>query len=205
MNKKLVVICGNIGVGKTTLASKIEHHLDWYVGYESVYDNPYLIDFYNDMGKWAYHLQLYFLGHRAEQHTIAYENERHAVLDRSIYEDGYVFANALYYSGKITDRDYHSYMKLFNYFIETLPHPNLLIFVKSSLGTILKRIKMRAQKFDQDLSIEYLQYIDDQYKIWINNFFLCPVLVVDSDQCNYLDDDDDFLSIVHKMNLGLGL
>lgn len=199
------MISGNLGVGKTTLARKIGCHLNWHVGYESVHDNPYLVDFYNDMEKWAYHLQLYFLGHRAEQHTIAYESEKHAVLDRSIYEDGYIFANALYCSGKIADRDYHSYMKLFNYFIKTLPTPDLLVFVKSSLDTIIKRIEIRAQKFDQNLSIEYLQYIDNKYKDWIDNFSLCPILTVDSDKCNYLDNNSDFLSIIKKINLWLDL
>lgn len=203
MNKKLVVIGGNLGVGKTTLANKIGHYLDWHVGYESVSDNPYLVDFYKDMEKWSYHLQVYFLGHRAEHHLIAYNNTKNSILDRSIYEDGYIFAPSLYDTGRITKRDYNSYMTLFRYIINTLPSPHLLIYVKASLKTILTRIKHRAQHFDQNLSSEYLQMIDHYYENWINNFSLCPVINLDSDQCDFVNNENSFLSIINQINLVL--
>jgi deoxyadenosine/deoxycytidine kinase len=204
MNKKLVIIGGNLGVGKTTLANKLGQHLDWHVGYESVSDNPYLVDFYNDMQKWSYHLQVYFLGHRAEQHLISYNNHKHSILDRSIYEDGYIFATYLYHSGRISERDYNSYMALFRYVISTLPTPHLLIYVKASIVTILKRIKHRAQQFDKGLSSEYLQMINNYYEKWINNFALCPIITIDSEEYDLLNNENDLLSIIQQIKFKLG-
>jgi len=205
MNKKLIVIGGNLGVGKTTLANKIGQHLNWHVGFESVSDNPYLVDFYNNMEMWAYHLQVYFLGHRAEQHLIAYNNYNQSILDRSIYEDGYIFATSLYHSGRIAKRDYYSYMTLFKYIINSLPTPHLLIYVKASIITISDRIKHRAQQFDKDLSSEYLQMINNYYENWINSFSLCPIITIDSDEYDFLNNENDLLSIIQQVKLKLEL
>lgn len=203
MNKKLVVISGNLGVGKTTLAKIIGDRLGWFIGYESVTDNPYLADFYNEMDIWAFHLQVYFLGQRAKQHNIAINDPRNAILDRSIYEDGYIFASSLYQSGKITKREYDSYITLFEYVISTLPSPHLLIYLKASLETILTRIKRRAQVFDQNLSTSYLQMINNYYNEWIGSFSLCPIIVIDSDELDYFNNETDLLAIIQKINLNL--
>jgi deoxyadenosine/deoxycytidine kinase len=203
MNKKLIVIAGNLAVGKTTLADKIGDYLNWYIAHESVHDNPYLTDFYKDMNSWAYHLQVYFLGHRSNQHMKAYNHFKNAIVDRSIYEDGQIFAPALFHSGKISQRDYDSYMALFDFITRTIPTPHLLLYVKSSMESILSRIKSRGQDFDKNLTREYLEMINLYYTKWINNFSLCPILIVDSDKYNYLENNTDLLIIIQQIKSAL--
>ncbi len=132
MTKHLVVVAGNIGVGKTSLTERIGSRLGWWTGYESVSDNPYLADFYSDMRVWSFHLQVFFLGHRAEQYLEAVRDQRSAILDRSIFEDFYIFARALHHMGDLAERDYLAYRRLFEIVVHGLPRPNLLIYLKAS-------------------------------------------------------------------------
>lgn len=196
MKKNLILIAGNLGAGKTTLAKQIGQKLNWYIGYESVSDNPYLPDFYSDMKTWSFHLQVYFLGQRLKQHIYAYNLPQSAVLDRSIYEDAQIFANALHKAGNISDRDYNAYLAIYNYVVETLPAPNMLIYLKAPIQILSQRIKKRGQGFDQDLSIEYLEMISSFYEEWIAGFDLCPVLTIDTGDMNYADKEEDALNIV---------
>ena len=121
MTKHLVVVAGNIGVGKTSLTERIGARLGWWTGYESVADNPYLVDFYSDMHAWAFHLQIFFLGHRADQYMVAARDQRSAILDRSIYEDFYIFARALHQMGDMAERDYLAYRRLFDVVVSSTP------------------------------------------------------------------------------------
>ena len=125
MAKHLVLVAGNIGAGKTSLTERLAARLDWYAGYESVADNPYLGDFYGDMRSWSFHLQIFFLGHRAAQHRQLALDPRSAIIDRSIYEDAYIFARALHEMGNLSERDYTSYLRLYNLIVESLPPPAL--------------------------------------------------------------------------------
>ena len=127
MTKHLIVVAGNIGVGKTSLTERIGARLGWRTGYESVADNPYLADFYGDMRAWAFHLQVFFLGHRAEQYMEAARDVRSAILDRSIYEDFHIFARALHHMGDLSERDYLAYRPLYELTVDSMPRPNLLI------------------------------------------------------------------------------
>ncbi len=195
MNKKLVVLAGNLAVGKTSLATKIGESLNWYVGYESVTDNPYLVDFYADMKIWAYHLQIYFLGHRAKQHNFAYSNNGSAILDRSIYEDAYVFAKALHHNNFITLRDYNSYLSVFELIVNELPPPDLMVYLKAPTNVILERIRRRGQEFDKNLSAEYFDKITEYYDNWIPTFKLCPVLIVNSGDLDYINNEEHFLYV----------
>jgi deoxyadenosine/deoxycytidine kinase len=201
MKKKLIVIVGNLGAGKTTLAKKIGEKMNWYVGYESVVDNPYLTDFYSDMAKWSYHLQLYFLGFRAEQHKLASEYTQSSILDRSIYEDAHIFAKSLFKSGLLEERDYDSYMKLYHIVIENLPKPDLLVYVHAPIEVLKQRINQRGQKFDKDLSTEYLTMIEGAYQEWLNQFDDCPLINFDSSQLNYLDNETDFQFVLDEILL----
>lgn len=200
---KLVLVSGNLGAGKTTLAKKIGERLNWFIGYESVIDNPYLSDFYSDMNTWSYHLQIYFLGKRSNQHIIASNTSQNAILDRSIYEDSQIFAKGLYQSGNLSSRDYESYKTLFELVTKDLRPPDLLIYVQAPLQTLLKRIKTRGQEFDKNLSVEYLEMIDSLYTEWISNFNICPVLRIDSEKYNYLENDQDLNSIINQLMYSL--
>ena len=131
MPKHLILVAGNIGSGKTSLTEKIGERLGWKTAYESVVDNPYLADFYADMRQWSFHLQVFFLGHRAEQHLDMFNGSRSAIIDRSIYEDAYIFVRALHAMKNITERDYQTYWQIYNLVIKKLPPPSLLIYLKA--------------------------------------------------------------------------
>ena len=154
MAKHLVLVAGNIGVGKTTLTDRIGARLGWWTGYESVTDNPYLSDFYGDMRTWSFHLQIFFLGHRAEQYLVAARDSRSAISDRSIYEDAYIFARALNHLGNLNERDYLSYRRLFELVVNGLPRPDLLIYLKAPVPVLMERIRRRARNMETGITEE---------------------------------------------------
>src|SRR5512135_2800913 len=156
MAKHLVLVAGNIGAGKTSLTERIGARLGWWAGYESVADNPYLPDFYSDMRAWSFHLQVFFLGHRADQYLEAANDARSAILDRSIYEDFYIFARALHQMGNVAERDYLTYRRLFDLVVGTLPPPNLLIYLRPPVSVLMDRIRRRARNMETGISIDYL-------------------------------------------------
>ncbi len=163
MTKHIVVVAGNIGAGKTSLTERIGARLGWWTGYESVSDNPYLPDFYADMRTWSFHLQVFFLGHRAEQYLEAARDPRSAILDRSIYEDAYIFARALHHMGNLSERDYLAYRRLFELVVQGLPKPGLLIYLKAPASVLMERIHRRARNIETGISAEYLSLLDTFY------------------------------------------
>ena len=187
MSKHLVVVAGNIGVGKTSLTERMGDRLGWRTDFESVSDNPYLSEFYDDMRKWSFHLQVFFLGHRAEQYLIAARDSRSAILDRSIYEDSYIFARALHHLDNINERDYQSYRRLFNLIVEGLPRPDLLVYLKAPVAVLLERIEKRARGMETGITAEYLTLLDSFYDEWLANFDLCPVLTIRTDNLDYVN------------------
>ena len=186
MTKRLIVVAGNIGVGKTSLTERIGARLGWRADYESVSDNPYLPDFYADMRSWAFHLQVYFLGHRAAQYLEAANDPRSAILDRSIYEDFFIFARALFAMGNVAERDYLTYRRLFDLVVGTLPPPNLLIYLKAPVPTLMERIHRRARGMETGITAEYLSTLDSYYDEWLSAFDLCPVLTIHTDNLDYV-------------------
>ena len=187
MTKHLVVVAGNIGVGKTSLTERMGDRLGWWTGYESVADNPYLPDFYADMRAWSFHLQVFFLGHRAEQYLDASRDSRSAILDRSIYEDTYIFARALHHMGNLSERDYLAYRRLFNLVVNSLPRPDLLIYLKAPVDVLMERIIRRARGMETGISTEYLSLLDSFYDEWLGSFDLCPVLTIRTDDLDYVN------------------
>jgi deoxyadenosine/deoxycytidine kinase len=163
MTKHLVVVAGNIGAGKTSLAERIGARLGWRTGYESVADNPYLADFYGDMRAWSFHLQIFFLGHRAEQYLEAARDARSAISDRSIYEDFHIFARALHHMGDLSERDYLAYRRLFDLIVNSIPRPNLLIYLKAPVNVLMDRIRRRARNMETGITPEYLSLLDSFY------------------------------------------
>jgi deoxyadenosine/deoxycytidine kinase len=186
MTKYLVVVAGNIGAGKTSLTERIGARLGWWTGYESVSDNPYLPDFYGDMRTWSFHLQIFFLGHRAEQYLDAARDARSAILDRSIYEDAYIFARALHHMGNLSERDYLAYRRLFDIVVQGLPRPGLLVYLKAPVPVLMERIHRRARNIETGITAEYLSLLDTFYDEWLKSFDLCPVLTIRTDDLDYV-------------------
>lgn len=186
MTKYLVVVAGNIGVGKTSLTERIGSRLGWWTGYESVSDNPYLADFYGDMRAWSFHLQIFFLGHRAEQYLEAARDPRPAILDRSIFEDFYIFARALHHMGDLAERDYLAYRRLFEIVVQGLPRPNLLIHLKAPVNVLMDRIRRRARNIEIGITPDYLSLLDSFYDEWLGAFDQCPVLTIRTDDLDFV-------------------
>ena len=199
MAKRFILVAGNIGSGKTSLTERIGERLAWHTAFESVVDNPYLPDFYTSMKDWAFHLQVYFLGHRAQQHLDMYLDTRNAIIDRSIYEDAYIFARALHSMGNINERDYKTYRKVFDLIVKNLPAPSLLIYLKAPVDTLLNRINQRGRAIESSISREYLDLLDSLYEDWIGNFDLCPVLTLRTDDLDFVHEPKHFNTVVQKI------
>lgn len=186
MVKRLILVAGNIGSGKTSLTERIGERLGWCTAFESVADNPYLPDFYTDMHSWSFHLQIFFLGHRARQHLQMALDPRSGIIDRSIYEDAHIFARALHHMGNLNERDYQSYRQVFDLVVETLPPPSLLIFLKAPVPTLVERIRRRGRDIESSISPDYLALLDTFYEDWMRVFDLCPVLTIRSDDLDFV-------------------
>jgi len=186
MAGKLVLVAGNIGTGKTSLAERLGERLGWKTAYESVIDNPYLGDFYQNMDAWSFHLQVYFLGHRAQQHLELVSENQSAIADRSIYEDVKIFARALYQQGSLSERDYRSYQRVFKLIADHLPEPDLLIYLIAPPEILQKRIEERGRAIESGISLEYLTLLDSFYDEWMSTFNLCPVLKIRSDDLDFV-------------------
>ena len=199
MTKHLVVVAGNIGVGKTSLTERIGSRLGWWTGYESVADNPYLADFYADMHAWAFHLQIFFLGHRADQYLAAAHDVRSAILDRSIYEDCFIFARALHHMGDISERDYLAYRHLFDLVVNSMPRPNLLIYLKAPVNVLMDRIRRRARNMETGITPDYLTLLDSFYDDWLGTFDLCPVLTIRTDDLDFVHQQKHLDTVIERI------
>jgi deoxyadenosine/deoxycytidine kinase len=196
----LIVVAGNIGTGKTSLTERIGARLGWKTAFESVSDNPYLPDFYRDMKTWSFHLQVFFLGHRADQYLELAKEPISAILDRSIYEDAYIFARALHHMGNLTERDYKAYRKLYELVVKNLPAPDLLIYLRAPIEILMKRIQERARNIETGISAEYLTLLDSYYDDWLQNFDLCPVLTIQTDDLDFVNKPHTLDIIVERIN-----
>ena len=199
MTKHLVVVAGNIGTGKTSLTERIGSRLGWWTGYESVADNPYLSDFYADMRAWAFHLQIFFLGHRADQYLEAAHDPRSAILDRSIYEDFHIFARALHNMGNVAERDYMAYKRLFDIVLEGMPRPNLLIYLKTPVDVLMERIRRRARNMETGITPEYLFLLDSFYDEWLGAFDWCPVLTIHTDNLDFVHQPGHLDTVIARI------
>jgi deoxyadenosine/deoxycytidine kinase len=204
MGKHLVVVAGNIGVGKTALTERIGSRLGWRTDFESVADNPYLPDFYADMRAWSFHLQIYFLGHRAEQYLASARDPRTAILDRSIYEDAFIFSRALHHLGNLSERDYLAYRRLFDLVVGKLPAPNLLIYLRCPAEVLVERIRRRARSIETGISQDYLALLETFYDEWLKAFDLCPVLTIRTDDLDYVHQPAALEVVVERIQEKLG-
>lgn len=186
MVKRIVIVAGNIGAGKTSLTERIGARLGWKTAFESVADNPYLPDFYRDMHTWSFHLQVFFLGHRAEQYLEYYRLPQSAILDRSIYEDAFIFARALYHMNNFNERDYLSYRRVFDLVVSNLPPPDLLIYLKAPVEVLMDRIHSRGRAIESGISAQYLELLESFYEDWVQSFDICPLLTIRTDDLDFV-------------------
>ncbi|MCK5428348.1 MAG: deoxynucleoside kinase [Anaerolineales bacterium] len=197
--KKFVAVAGNIGVGKSTLVAMLCDRLGWQPFYEPETENPYLADFYNDMRSWAFHSQIFFLSHRLQAHRQLIDHPTSVIQDRSVYEDAQVFAHNLYRQGWIAERDYSTYCELYRVLCEFLPPPDLVVYLRASVSTLIQRISLRGRDYERQITPEYLAQLNGLYEDWINNFRLCPVLSVPADDLDYVAHSSHLDLIVRKI------
>jgi deoxyadenosine/deoxycytidine kinase len=198
-NPMFVVVAGNIGSGKTTLTKKLSERLGWKPHFESVQDNPYLADFYADMSRWSFPLQVYFLNHRFNTHKLIETLPASSIQDRSIYEDANIFARSLYDQGKLDKRDYENYRNLYESMIQFLNPPTLMIFLKRSVPKLQERIKQRGRDYEQAIPLEYLTSLNNYYDDWYANYHLGKSLIVDTDELDFLENEQHFDRLVKKI------
>lgn len=198
--KKFVAVAGNIGVGKSTLVEKICQYLDWEPFYEPVAENPYLADFYQDMPAWAFQSQVFFLSHRLRAHHQLAKHPNSVLQDRSVYEDAEIFAQNLYLQGHILERDFQTYRELYETVIEFLPPPDLVIYLRATVDTLLDRIAHRGRDYERSISSDYLNSLNLLYENWIARFTLCPVLTIPADDLDYVAHNGHLRLIVQKID-----
>ena len=190
--KVFVAVAGNIGSGKSSLTRLLSNHYGWKAFYESVDDNPYLSDFYVDMNRWSFNLQVYFLSKRFNDHKSIVEGSESVIQDRSIYEDAEIFAKNLHLIGKMDNRDYTNYRELYRVMMQYLKPPNLLIYLDAKIETLLKQIAKRGREYEQSIPRSYLEQLSVHYKDWIAQYDLGHLLVIPSDEVDFVHERGDF-------------
>jgi deoxyadenosine/deoxycytidine kinase len=191
-SKIFVAVAGNIGSGKSSLTRLLSDHYGWKTFYESVDDNPYLADFYKDMDRWSFNLQVYFLSKRFNDHKNIVEGNESVIQDRSIYEDAEIFAKNLHMIGKMDDRDYTNYVELYKVMMQYLKPPDLLIYLDARTETLVKQIARRGRDYEQSIPKAYLEQLSGHYKEWIGSYNLGPLLTIPSDEVDFVHERGDF-------------
>jgi len=193
---KFIVIAGNIGAGKTTLVEILSNRLGFSPFYEPHEENPYLADFYEDMESWSFHSQVYFLTRRLKIHKELLLAEGSVVQDRSVYEDAEIFARNLFLQGDFSTRDYSVYQDLYHILASLLPPPNLMVYLRASVDTLMQRIAKRGREYEMGISREYLARLNDLYEDWMNAFDQCPVLIINSDDLDLVSKPEHIDQVV---------
>jgi len=197
--KKFITVAGNIGVGKSSLVRRLSHRLRWQPFFEPESDNPYLPDFYKDMNAWGFHSQIFFLGHRLRVYRDLSDCPDSVILDRSLYEDAEIFAYNLYLNGFMSRRDYENYDALYQSLLTFLPTPDLVVYLRASVDTLVERISQRDRVYERTIDPAYLEQLNQTYEKWVSNFSLCPVLTVPADNLDFVSHSRHMDLILSKV------
>ena len=202
-NLRHIAIAGNIGVGKSTLCEKLSNHYGWDVQYEDAENNPYLEDFYHDMKRWSFNLQICFLNSRYGQIAQIQAGDRVVIQDRTIYEDAFIFAPNLYEMGLMEERDFNNYFSLFKSMLTHINPPDLLIYLRASIPTLVSHIQSRGRDYEGNMSLDYLRNLNDRYENWIKNYEDGNKLIIQVDDLNVKDKPEDFAKVIELIDAQL--
>jgi len=195
-----IAVAGNIGSGKTTLTGQLAKHFGWDAHYEDVESNPYLHSFYEDMQRWSFNLQIYFLNSRFRQIVTIRNSGKDVIQDRTIYEDAYIFAPNLHSMNLMETRDYENYSALFELISSFIKPPDLLIYLRSSIPNLVKQIQKRGRDYEESIRLDYLKSLNERYEAWITKYKLGKLLIVDVDDINFADNPKDLGWIIDRVN-----
>ena len=195
-----VAIAGNIGAGKTTLTQLLAKHYKWEAQLEDVVDNPYLDDFYNQMERWSFNLQVYFLNSRFSQVLKIRESGKNIIQDRTIYEDANIFAPNLHSMGLMTNRDFKNYSSLFGLMESLVQSPDLIIYLRSSIPNLVSQINKRGRDYENSISIDYLSRLNERYEAWIHGYDKWRLLIIDVDNLDFVENEEDLGFIITKID-----
>lgn len=201
--KTFIGIAGNIGAGKSTLTAMLSDALGWEPFYEADAENPYLADFYADMQRWSFHSQVFYLGRRLEHHRQLLDHDGSSVQDRTVYEDAEIFAANLGEQGLMSERDYDAYRRLYMAVSSFLPPPNLIVYLRANVETLVRHIDKRGRAYERDIAPEYLAQLNRLYERWIGAWTACPVLTIDIDDLDFQENAADFRRIINEVRTSL--
>jgi len=194
-----IAVAGNIGSGKTTLTELLGKHYKWKCHYEDIDENPYLMDFYEDMQRWSFNLQIYFLNSRFNQIIDIRENKKSVIQDRTIYEDAYIFAPNLHSMGLMTTRDFENYFSLFNSMENFIQAPDLMIYLRASVPTLVNNIQRRGREYEEAIRLDYLKRLNERYEAWISTYDKGKLLVIDIDHNAFHENSEDLGKIINAI------
>lgn len=197
---KHIAVAGNIGAGKTTLTAILAKHYKWTPHFEDIEHNPYLIDFYEDMHRWSFNLQVYFLNTRLKQLEEITNGKNTVIQDRTIYEDAYIFAPNLYDMGLMNKRDFENYSSLFNTLNNLVQPPDLLIYLKASIPKLVDQIQKRGREYEENIRLDYLKRLNEHYNRWIDNYKHGQLLVIDIENLDFTENDEDLAEVLRRVD-----
>jgi len=195
-----IAIAGNIGAGKTTLTKLLAKHYRWQAHYEEVLENPYLDDFYHEMERWSFNLQIYFLYNRFSQILDIQKSGKRIIQDRSIYEDAYIFAPNLHSMGLLTKRDFENYKNMFSLMEKLVKGPDIMIYLRSSISKLVENIHLRGREFENSISIDYLSRLNERYEAWVQNYDKGKIISIDVDKVNFVGDPKAFGDVINLID-----
>ncbi len=195
-----IAIAGNIGSGKTTLTKLLADHYNWDVHFENVEQNPYLNDFYEDMQRWSFNLQIYYLNSRFSQIQEIKKSDKTVIQDRTIYEDAYIFAPNLHSMGLMTTRDFENYFSLFTLMDSFVSAPDLLIYLRASVPTLVNQIQKRGREYEESIRLDYLKRLNERYEAWISTYDKGKLLIIDVDNNNFHENKEDLGKIINMID-----